>query len=287
MWSEVQGLQLPGFRRLAGAEILMMTDCGASRRMTRAKLVVLGRDNCGKTALCVRFITKRFIGEYDHKKEVTYRCRKTVDKEAIDLEILDTVNKLPLNDLTESGSFTVTDRRLENGVGAAALLLHPLILDCFHSYSATGTHYHLQECMGPAATSLESSIKWGDGFLIMYSVTDRSSFEAVSRLKRLIDHVKQTLGIPTVIVANKSDMENGRAVRTEEGQALARDLRCSFFELSVAESASSVEAAFGQLIREVRLEFQRHLLAMDKRSRMLQMRHVLKNKLTRSKTMQW
>ncbi|XP_026878995.2 ras-related and estrogen-regulated growth inhibitor isoform X2 [Electrophorus electricus] len=209
-----------------------MTEPGPSRKLTRAKLVLLGRDNCGKTALCVRFITKRFIGEYDHKKEVTYRCRKTVDKETIDLEILDTVNK---------------------------------------------------ECVGPAASSLESSIKWGDGFLIVYSVTDHSSFEAVSRLKRLIDHVKQTL----VIVANKSDMENGRVVRTEEGQALAQDLRCSFFELSVAESLSSVEVAFEQLIREVRLEFQRHLLAMDKRSRMLQMRHVLKNKLTRSKTMQW
>ncbi|XP_041917526.1 ras-related and estrogen-regulated growth inhibitor isoform X3 [Alosa sapidissima] len=151
-----------------------MTDSGAARKMTRAKLVILGRDNCGKTALCVRFITKRFIGEYDHKKEVTYGCRKVVDKEAIDLEILDTVNK---------------------------------------------------ECVGPAATSLESSIKWGDGFLIMYSVTDRSSFEYVSRLKRLIDHVKQTLGIPTVIVANKCDIENGRVVRKEEGQALAADLR--------------------------------------------------------------
>lgn len=52
----------------------------------------------------------------------------------------------------------------------------------------------VQDCVGAAASSLESSIKWGDGFLIMYSVTDRSSFEAVSRLKRLIDHVKQTLG---------------------------------------------------------------------------------------------
>ncbi|XP_031425425.1 ras-related and estrogen-regulated growth inhibitor isoform X2 [Clupea harengus] len=215
---------------------LKMTDSGAARKMTRAKLVVLGRDNCGKTALCVRFITKRFIGEYDHKKEVTYGCRKVVDKEAIDLEILDTVNK---------------------------------------------------ECVGPAANSLESSIKWGDGFLIMYSVTDRSSFESVSRLKRLIDHGKQTLGIPTVIVANKCDIENGRVVRTEEGQALAADLRCSFFELSVAESAVAVETAVWQLIREVRVEFNKHLLAMDKRSRMLQMRHALKNKLTRSKTMQW
>ncbi|KAG7473634.1 hypothetical protein MATL_G00098040 [Megalops atlanticus] len=212
-----------------------MTDCGQSRKLTRAKLVVLGRDNCGKTALCVRFITKRFIGEYDHKKEVTYRCQKIVDKEAIDLEILDTANK----------------------------------------------------CVGPAASSLESSIKWGDGFLIMYSVTDRSSFESVSRLKRLIDHVKQTLGIPTVIVANKCDMENGRVVRTEEGQALASDLRCNFYELSVAEGTAAVETAFNQLVREVRMEFYRHLLAMDKRSRMLQMRHALKNKLTRSKTMQW
>ncbi|XP_058237372.1 ras-related and estrogen-regulated growth inhibitor isoform X1 [Hemibagrus wyckioides] len=219
-----------------------------TRKMARAKLVLLGRENCGKTALCVRFITKRFIGEYDHKKEVTYRCRKIVDKEAIDLEILDTVNK---------------------------------------------------ECVGPGTTSLESSIKWGDGFLIVYSVTDRSSFEAVARLKRLIDHIRQSLGIPTVIVANKNDMENGRAVRTEEGQALARDLRCvnptdtlqhkkcNFFELSVAECSSEVEAAFSQLIREVRVEFHRHLLAMDKRSRVLQMRHALKNKLTRSKTMQW
>ncbi|XP_026123473.1 ras-related and estrogen-regulated growth inhibitor-like isoform X2 [Carassius auratus] len=220
------------------------------RKMLRAKLVVLGRDNCGKTALCVRFITRRFIGEYEHKREVTYRCQKIVDKEAIELEILDTVNK---------------------------------------------------ECVGPAASSLESSIKWGDGFLIMYSVTDRSSFEAVSRLKRLIDHVKETLGIPAVIVANKCDMENGRVVRTDEGQALASDLRrccvlksgfdwwcrCSFFELSVAEDSSAVEAACAQLVREVRQEFQRHLLAMDKRSRMLQMRHALKNKLTRSKTMQW
>ncbi|XP_077085152.1 ras-related and estrogen-regulated growth inhibitor isoform X1 [Siphateles boraxobius] len=208
----------------------------SARKMLRAKLVVLGRDNCGKTALCVRFITRRFIGEYEHKREVTYRCQKIVEKEAIELEILDTVNK---------------------------------------------------ECVGPAVSSLESSIKWGDGFLIMYSVTDRSSFEAVSRLKRLIDHVKQTLGIPTVIVANKCDMENGRVVRTDEGQVLASDLRCSFFELSVAEDTSAVEAVFGQLVCEVRQEFQRHLLAMDKRSRMLQMRHALKNKLTRSKTMQW
>ncbi|KAL2088765.1 hypothetical protein ACEWY4_015664 [Coilia grayii] len=212
-----------------------MMDSGGARNMAKAKLVVLGHDSCGKTALCVRFITMRFIGEYDHEKEVTYRCRKLVDKEVIDLEILDTVNKLE----------------------------------------------------SQVANPMESSIRWGDGFLIIYSVTDRSSFESVLRLKRLIDHVKRTLGIPTVIVANKCDMENGRVVRREEGQALAGDLRCSFFELSVAESATAVETAVCQLIREVRVEFSKHILAMEKCSRMLQMRHALKKKLRRSKTMQW
>ncbi|XP_051993353.1 ras-related and estrogen-regulated growth inhibitor-like isoform X2 [Xyrauchen texanus] len=133
---------------------MIMTE--SVRKMTRAKL----------TTLHILDIT--FVYYF----EVTYRCQKMVDKEPIELEILDTVNK---------------------------------------------------ECVGPAS-SLESSIKWGDGFLIMYSVMDRSSFEAVSRLKRLIDHVKQTLGIPTVIVANKCDMEYGRVVRTDEGQALASDL---------------------------------------------------------------
>ncbi len=39
-------------------------------------------------------------------------------------------------------------------------------------------------------------------------------------------------GIPTVIVANKCDMENGRVVRTEEGQALAADLRSVCFALT-------------------------------------------------------
>ena len=62
----------------------------------------------------------------------------------------------------------------------------------------------LQECVGSAAPSLESSIKWGDGFLIMYSITDRSSFESVSHLKRLIDHVKQTLGETAIMTSGNT-----------------------------------------------------------------------------------
>uniref|UniRef100_A0A3B5A7F8 small monomeric GTPase n=1 Tax=Stegastes partitus TaxID=144197 RepID=A0A3B5A7F8_9TELE len=180
-------------------------------------------------ALCVRFITKRFIGEYDHKKEVTYRCSRVVDQETVDLEILDTACK-------------------------------------------------------SSVASLESSIRWADGFLLLYSITQRRSFLEVPRLKTLIDKTKHSLIAPAVLVANKADLEIGREVTTEEGQRLAKDLRCGFRELSVAEAVLAVEAAVLQLIRQV-LDQQRPL--PDRRSYMLTVRHALTRKLTRSKTMQW
>uniref|UniRef100_A0A8C6PUD4 small monomeric GTPase n=1 Tax=Nothobranchius furzeri TaxID=105023 RepID=A0A8C6PUD4_NOTFU len=183
-----------------------------------------------RKALCVRFITKRFIGEYDHKKEVTYRCNRVVDQEAVELEILD----LPFKE--------------------------------------------------SSAASLESSICWADGFLLVYSITQRFSFTEIPRLKTFIDKTKHGLGVPTVLVANKTDLEIGREVTMEEGQKMAKDLRCGFRELSVAETVLAVEAAVFQLIRLV-VDQQRPL--PDRRSYMLTVRHALSRKLTRSKTMQW
>ena len=45
-----------------------------------------------------------------------------------------------------------------------------------------------------SVSSLESSIRWADGFLLLYSITQRPSFLDVSRLKKLIDQTKQSLG---------------------------------------------------------------------------------------------
>lgn len=45
-----------------------------------------------------------------------------------------------------------------------------------------------------SVASLESSIRWADGFLLLYSITQRVSFLEVPRLKRLIDQTKHSLG---------------------------------------------------------------------------------------------
>ena len=38
----------------------------------------------------------------------------------------------------------------------------------------------------PAADGLERHVRWADGFVVMYSVTDRASLEEARRLKDLV-----------------------------------------------------------------------------------------------------
>lgn len=54
------------------------------------KIAVLGAEGVGKSALSVRFITKRFIGEYDQSTESKYKYRTVVDGEEMAFEVLDT-----------------------------------------------------------------------------------------------------------------------------------------------------------------------------------------------------
>uniref|UniRef100_A0A8C0G039 small monomeric GTPase n=1 Tax=Chelonoidis abingdonii TaxID=106734 RepID=A0A8C0G039_CHEAB len=54
------------------------------------KLVVLGGSNVGKTALVVRFLTKRFIGDYEANTGALYSRKFTIDGEQISLQVQDT-----------------------------------------------------------------------------------------------------------------------------------------------------------------------------------------------------
>ncbi|KAL8181191.1 UNVERIFIED_CONTAM: hypothetical protein K2H54_049324, partial [Gekko kuhli] len=54
------------------------------------KLVVLGGSGVGKTALIVRFLTKRFIGDYEANTGALYSRKFTIDGEQISLQVQDT-----------------------------------------------------------------------------------------------------------------------------------------------------------------------------------------------------
>eukprot|EP01099_Mayorella_cantabrigiensis_P006566 TRINITY_DN551_c0_g2_i1.p1 TRINITY_DN551_c0_g2~~TRINITY_DN551_c0_g2_i1.p1 ORF type:complete len:189 (-),score=39.06 TRINITY_DN551_c0_g2_i1:285-851(-) len=94
-------------------------------------------------------------------------------------------------------------------------------------------------------------MRTGQGFLVVYSVTSRQSFEELPSLRDQILRAKEADVIPLVVVGNKIDLESDRKVSKDEGQNLSRNFGCPFFESS-AKTRVNVEESFFQLVREIR-----------------------------------
>ncbi|KAF8471248.1 P-loop containing nucleoside triphosphate hydrolase protein [Kalaharituber pfeilii] len=126
-------------------------------------------------------------------------------------------------------------------------------------------------------------IRDGEGFVLVYSISSRSSFTRIPRFHAQILRVKESsssgsplgLGyagsplhspslnssqsgmntVPIMLVGNKSDRVTEREVSTQEGHALARELGCEFVEAS-AKNCVNVERAFYDVVRMLRRQRQ-------------------------------
>ncbi|KAK6985999.1 ras-related and estrogen-regulated growth inhibitor-like isoform X1, partial [Biomphalaria glabrata] len=65
------------------------------------RVVVLGQNGVGKTALTVRFLTRRYIGDYDPLLERVYTCQRTLDGISVEFEVWDTAGQNENNKLKE------------------------------------------------------------------------------------------------------------------------------------------------------------------------------------------
>ncbi|KZT58126.1 ras-like protein, partial [Calocera cornea HHB12733] len=90
-----------------------------------------------------------------------------------------------------------------------------------------------------------------EGFLLVYSINSRSSFEEITEFMEQILRVKDAESFPVVIVANKCDLEYERQVGAHEGRQLAQHYGCKFLETS-AKQRLNVDDAFATLVREIR-----------------------------------
>ncbi|KAF5278301.1 hypothetical protein FQR65_LT03569 [Abscondita terminalis] len=61
--------------------------------LSEVKVAVIGAPGVGKSALSVRFLTRRYIGEYDHQSETRYKHEVLIDTEPVLFEVLDTCPK--------------------------------------------------------------------------------------------------------------------------------------------------------------------------------------------------
>lgn len=91
----------------------------------------------------------------------------------------------------------------------------------------------------------------GEGFLLVYSITSRSTFE---HIERIYDHISRIKGAaPLMLVGNKCDKVNEREVSLEEGHAMARRFGCGFIETSV-ETCVNVERSFYLVAGQIRTQ---------------------------------
>nr|CAA26191.1 SPRAS-protein [Schizosaccharomyces pombe] len=97
----------------------------------------------------------------------------------------------------------------------------------------------------------EQYMRTGQGFLLVYNITSRSSFDEISTFYQQILRVKDKDTFPVVLVANKCDLEAERVVSRREREQLAKSMHCLYVETS-AKLRLNVEEAFYSLVRTIR-----------------------------------
>eukprot|EP01130_Rhizamoeba_saxonica_P005566 TRINITY_DN2220_c0_g1_i1.p1 TRINITY_DN2220_c0_g1~~TRINITY_DN2220_c0_g1_i1.p1 ORF type:complete len:115 (-),score=23.28 TRINITY_DN2220_c0_g1_i1:56-400(-) len=86
----------------------------------------------------------------------------------------------------------------------------------------------------------------GDGFVVVYSITQRSSFAEVENLHNKLDSLQE--GLPVFLCGNKVDLEDEREISTEEGTEIAQKFEWGFME-TTARSKEHVETVFTGISR--------------------------------------
>ena len=93
-----------------------------------------------------------------------------------------------------------------------------------------------------------------EGFLLVYSIAKRPTFDEVSALYARIMRVKEDeeSKVHLVLVGNKCDLQDQRQVSTEEGATLAKEWECPFYETSAKMKINNVDPFFdcARLIRD-------------------------------------
>jgi len=161
----------------------------------------------------------------------------------------------------------------EGGVGKSALTIQltqnyfvldydPTIENSYRKQLTIGSEVQMIDILDTAgqeeySAMKEQYIRTGQGFIIVYSVGSRSSFETVGEQYKKILDVKEAEFYPCILAANKSDIPAGeREVSTEEGGRLAAELGVKYIETS-AKTRKNVEELFETIVLDIK-RFQKH-----------------------------
>ncbi|KAA0193289.1 Ras protein Rap 1b [Fasciolopsis buskii] len=134
------------------------------------------------------------------------------------------------------------------GVGKSALTVQfvqgifvekydPTIEDSYRKQVEIDSQQCMLEILDTAGTEQFTAMrdlymKNGQGFLLVYSITQQSTLNDLIDLREQILRVKDVDEFPLVLVGNKCDLEAERSVGREQGQRLANEWKCHHMESS-------------------------------------------------------
>ncbi|TFY65797.1 hypothetical protein EVG20_g5294 [Dentipellis fragilis] len=130
----------------------------------------------------------------------------------------------------------------DGGVGKTALAVQ-FTLNCFVEVIDTAGQEEY-------ATLRDQWVREGQGFILVYSIASRATFDRLEVFRQSMMRVKRQKPI-FMLVGNKCDKAYEREVSKEEGMALAKSFGCEFLETS-AKTAQNVERLFTTLVRMLR-----------------------------------
>ncbi|XP_022907851.1 ras-related and estrogen-regulated growth inhibitor isoform X1 [Onthophagus taurus] len=137
--------------------------------LSEVKVAVIGARGVGKSALSVRFLTRRYIGEYDHQSETRYKHEVLVDNEPVLYEILDTCPKneddFPSPDTLNWADgillvYSITDRRSFVHVKKVGTLLNDCDIPLYLAANKNDM-VHLRQVSAEEGTILARDLECG------------------------------------------------------------------------------------------------------------------------------
>ena len=93
-------------------------------------------------------------------------------------------------------------------------------------------------------------INFGEGFLLVFAINDKYSFDFIQKKRECIIKGKHGESVPMILVGNKLDLENNRQVSTEEAKKLAESWGIEYIETSVKNNINCNEA-FEKLVVQI------------------------------------
>ncbi|KAG8182388.1 hypothetical protein JTE90_010751 [Oedothorax gibbosus] len=98
----------------------------------------------------------------------------------------------------------------------------------------------------------------GDAFVVVYSITERSSFEKAVDILFKLREKGCTMNKTVILVGNKSDLVRTRDIAADEAKSVACSYECKFIETSAAINHQVDELLVG-IVTQIRLKTQRQI----------------------------